>query len=45
VPSIVFGKSTFDPTTRRVVGVKSVDLVAKDGKWAVWDGKRAVAAR
>lgn len=45
VPSIVFGKSTFDPTTRRVVGVKSVDLVVKDGKWAVWDGKRAVAAR
>jgi branched-chain amino acid transport system substrate-binding protein len=45
VPSIVFGKSTFDPTTRRVAGVRSVDLVVKDGKWAVWDGKRAVAAR
>jgi branched-chain amino acid transport system substrate-binding protein len=45
VPSVVFGKSTFDPTTRRVVGVKSVDLIVRDGKWAVWDNKKAVAAR
>ena len=45
VPSVVFGKSTFDPATRRVIGVKSVDLVVKDGKWAVWDGSKSVAAR
>ena len=45
VPSVVFGKATFDPNTRRVVGVKSVDLIVKDGKWAVWDGARPVAAR
>ena len=44
VPSIVFGRSTFDPTTRRVLGVRSVDLIVKDGKWVVYDGKRAVAA-
>ncbi len=34
VPSVVFGKASFDPQTRRVIGVKSVDLVVKDGKWA-----------
>jgi branched-chain amino acid transport system substrate-binding protein len=45
VPSIVFGKSTFDPNSRRVIGVRSVDLVVRDGKWAVWDGKKAVATR
>jgi branched-chain amino acid transport system substrate-binding protein len=45
VPSVVFGKATFDPTTRRVAGVKSVDLVIRDGKWTVWDGAKTVAAR
>lgn len=44
VPSVVFGKANFDPQSRRVIGVKSVDLVVKDGKWAVWDGKKTVAA-
>lgn len=44
VPSIVFGRSTFDPVTRRVVGVKSVDLVVKDGRWVVWDGKKSLAS-
>jgi branched-chain amino acid transport system substrate-binding protein len=38
VPSVIFGKATFDPTTRRVAGVKSVDLVVKGGKWAVFGG-------
>ena len=44
VPSVVFGKATFDPQSRRVIGVRSVDLVVRDGKWAVWDGKKTVAA-
>lgn len=35
VPSVVFGKANFDSQTRRVIGVKSVDLVVKDGKWAL----------
>jgi len=35
VPSVVFGKANFDPQTRRVIGVKSIDLVVKDGKWAL----------
>lgn len=39
VPSIVFGKASFDPATRRVVGVRSVDLVVHGGKWAVLDAK------
>jgi len=39
VPSVVFGKANFDPETRRIIGVKSVDLVVKDGKWALGDAK------
>lgn len=47
VPSVVFGKANFDPQTRRVIGVKSVDLVVKDGKWALGEAKArgAVASR
>lgn len=37
VPSVVFGKANFDAQTRRVIGVKSIDLVVKDGKWALTD--------
>lgn len=39
VPSVVFGKANFDPQTRRVIGVKSVDLVVKDGRWALGEPK------
>lgn len=42
VPSVVFGKATFDPNTRRVVGVKSINLVVRDGQWALLDGNQAV---
>ncbi len=41
VPSVIFGKFTFDPVTRRVFGEKVTALVVKDGKFVVWDGKRA----
>ncbi|MEJ8858921.1 ABC transporter substrate-binding protein [Variovorax robiniae] len=44
VPSVVFGKANFDPQSRRVIGVKSVDLVVKDGKWALGDAKGSKAA-
>lgn len=44
VPSVIFGKASFDPKTRRVIGVKSVDLVVKDGKWTVSEGLKAAAA-
>ncbi len=39
VPSVVFGKANFDPESRRIIGVKSVDLVVRDGKWALGDAK------
>jgi branched-chain amino acid transport system substrate-binding protein len=38
VPSIIFGKATFDRETRRVAGARAVYLVVKDGKFALWDG-------
>ena len=38
VPSVIFGKATFDPETRRVAGARAVYLVVKDGKFAPWDG-------
>ena len=41
VPSVIFGKATFDPATRRVAGARNVELVVKDGHFTVWDGKVA----
>jgi branched-chain amino acid transport system substrate-binding protein len=38
VPSVIFGKATFDPETRRVAGARAVLLIVKDGKFAPWDG-------
>ena len=37
VPSVIFGKITFDPTTRRVAGAKVTDLVVKGGKFTLFD--------
>ena len=42
VPSVIFGKATFDPKTRRVDGAVSVDLVVKDGKFTFYEGGAAV---
>lgn len=44
VPSVIYGKVTFDPTTRRISGPKNINLVVKDGKFALWDGARPVVA-
>jgi len=41
VPSVIYGKATFDPQTRRVAGARAVYLVVKDGKFTLWDGKRS----
>ncbi|PWC47954.1 ABC transporter substrate-binding protein [Azospirillum sp. TSA6c] len=38
IPSVIFGKATFDPETRRVSGVRNVKLVVRDGAFALWDG-------
>jgi branched-chain amino acid transport system substrate-binding protein len=45
VPSVVFGKATFDPATRRVIGVKSVNLVVENGQWALLGSRPALAAK
>lgn len=42
VPSIIFGKATFDTKTRRVAGAMNVELVVKDGHFTVWEGGAAV---
>lgn len=42
VPSVIFDKATFDPTTRRVAGAQSVDLVVKGGKFVLYEGGAAV---
>lgn len=43
VPSVVFGKIRFDPQTRRVSAPENVNLVVKDGAFALWDGKPIAA--
>ncbi|MDR3437229.1 ABC transporter substrate-binding protein [Telmatospirillum sp.] len=43
LPSAVFGKATFDPTSRRVSAPHFVRLVVKDGKFAAWDGQKPKA--
>lgn len=40
VPSVIFGKATFDTSTRRILGAKNVELIVKDGHFQVWDGRR-----
>jgi branched-chain amino acid transport system substrate-binding protein len=40
VPSVIFGKATFDPQTRRVAGARAIYLVVKDGQFTLWDGKK-----
>lgn len=45
VPSVIFGKANFDPVSRRVSGVRSVNLVVKNGKWTVLEQHPAVAAK
>jgi branched-chain amino acid transport system substrate-binding protein len=40
VPSVIYGKATFDPKTRRPAGARAVYLVVKNGVFAIWDGKK-----
>ena len=40
VPSVIFGKATFDPETRRVSGGTPAYLVVKDGMFRAWDGTK-----
>src|ERR1700677_815707 len=43
VPSVIYGKATFDPETRRVPGARAVYLVVKNGRYTLWDGKKPSA--
>ena len=43
VPSVIFGKASFDTTTRRVNGAMNVELVVKDGRFQLHEG--SVVAR
>ncbi|MEM5316016.1 ABC transporter substrate-binding protein [Paraburkholderia sp. JHI869] len=45
VPSVVYGRATFDPHTRRIDGVKSIDLVVRDGQWALLPLQQTVAVK
>ena len=38
VPSVIYGKASFDTQTRRVAGARAVYLVVRDGKFGLWDG-------
>lgn len=41
IPSVIYGKATFDTATRRVQNPNFVDLQVKDGDFVVWDGQIA----
>ncbi len=41
MPSVIYGKVTFDPNTRRVQGANYRLLVVKGGVFHVWDGLKA----
>jgi branched-chain amino acid transport system substrate-binding protein len=38
VPSVIFGKATFDPATRRIAKPRYARLIVKGGKFVSWDG-------
>lgn len=42
VPSIIFGRASFDPDTRRVTGGSPAFLVVRNGAFRAWDGSRPV---
>lgn len=43
VPSIVYGKVTFNPETRRAQNPLFNDLIVKNGQFVPWDGTKPVA--
>ncbi len=42
VPSVIFGTTTFDPKTRRVLGAHNVELVIKNGQFQLYESAAAV---
>jgi branched-chain amino acid transport system substrate-binding protein len=45
VPSVIYGKVTFNTETRRVQKPVDVRLIIKDGKFLVWDGGAPAASK
>lgn len=45
VPSVIYGKVSFNTETRRVEKPVDVRLVIKDGQFIVWDGSAPAAAK
>ncbi len=43
VPSVVYGKLTFDPATRRVSGARYERLIVKNNAFTLWDGSKPSA--
>jgi branched-chain amino acid transport system substrate-binding protein len=44
VPSVIYGKASFDPQTRRVAGARAVYLIVQNGQFVLWDGKKPSAS-
>jgi branched-chain amino acid transport system substrate-binding protein len=44
VPSVVYGRATFDPATRRIAGAHYLRLVVKDDRFILWDGSKPTAS-
>ncbi len=40
VPSVIYGKASFDPNTRRVPAASYKFLQIRDGKFTMWDGSK-----
>ena len=38
IPSVIYGRMSFDPTTRRVAAPMSILLTVKDGRFTPWKG-------
>ena len=45
VPSVVYGKVTFDVTTRRVQNPTYEDVIVKDGQFVPWDGTKPTPSK
>jgi branched-chain amino acid transport system substrate-binding protein len=45
VPSVIYGKVTFNTETRRVQEPTDVRLLVEGGKFTIWDGEKPVASK
>jgi branched-chain amino acid transport system substrate-binding protein len=46
VPSVIYGKVSFNPETRRISGPRNINIIVQNGKFVLWDGsKPAIASK